>query len=121
MIKISKKMPENCVMCFAMSFVAHKCQIEHRKINTLKEGYYSRPDWCPLVEEISKKRESRVKLPCVCGRKRLETWWGVDNGKTTKVGIKCPKCEREAVGDSEISAIKAWNRMIKSEAEEQNV
>ena len=57
---------------------------------------------------IPKKRESRAKLQCLCGRKQFETWYIASGG----VEIRCPGCGIAASGDSEIAAIRAWNAMI---------
>ena len=65
-----------------------------------------------LYQKI-KPRESRAKLPCVCGRKNKETWYGFDG----TVGIYCPNCRRNAKGNSEIEAIRAWNAFILAERE----
>lgn len=64
-----------------------------------------------LKEYKSKKRkpyESHRKLPCLCGWKRVETWYGSDGS----VGIKCPDCELSVKGKSEIEAIRAWNKLV---------
>jgi len=55
-----------------------------------------------------KKKESRAKLQCLCGRKRLETWCIASGGEE----IRCPGCGLSASGKSEIEAIRAWNKMI---------
>lgn len=64
--------------------------------------------------EEKRKHESRKKLPCVCGRKRLNVAFGFAELRG-KVFIQCPNCGKEAGGDSEIAAIRAWNASIKEE------
>ena len=55
-----------------------------------------------------KKRESL--LPCICGSKRRDHWYVPPKG----VALVCSKCGREARGESESDARRAWNEMIRS-------
>lgn len=74
--------------------------------------------WLPDIPTVEpKKRESRAKLPCPCGRKRLDMWYG-SNGMDY---VKCPNCGREASGKTEIAAIRAWNEMVRKEKENARV
>lgn len=60
---------------------------------------------------IRKPRESRRKLPCMCGCKHIGIWMGA-----TTYQCKCDDCDREGpVTNTEIGAIRAWNDMIKEE------
>lgn len=66
-----------------------------------------------ILQNKIKPRESRAKLPCVCGRKNKETGYGYKDGKEYVV-ITCPECGLSVKGNSEINAIRAWNKMILS-------
>ena len=69
-------------------------------------------DVIDILEKKIKPRESRAKLPCTCGRKRMETWCGWKDGHGT-YSIKCPNCGRWSdTCDSEIGAIRSWNQKI---------
>ena len=66
-----------------------------------------------FLKKLIKPYESRKKLPCVCGRKRIELWHSSNpDGKYLFV---CPECERHASGPTEIEAIRKWNKMITEE------
>lgn len=77
-------------------------------------------DLKPAYEKMMKKKESRAKLPCVCGRKRKEIGYGykknIDGKWEDRVLIRCPNCDRKVESNSEIGAIRAWNEMIRNES-----
>ena len=82
-------------------------------IEPIETGGHEKTDKARTALELLKKRqpkpyESRKKLPCVCGKKRVETWWGHDS-----VGIICPECRRSVTADSEIGAVRAWNKAVR--------
>ena len=57
---------------------------------------------------IRKTRESRRKLPCTCGCKRINVWF-----ETKTYQCKCDDCGREGpVATKEIDAIQGWNKLI---------
>lgn len=61
--------------------------------------------------EATKERERPEKLlPCVCGSKRREHWFGSSDDRS--VILKCCRCNLEAAGKNEIEAHKKWNEMI---------
>lgn len=63
--------------------------------------------------EAVKERERPEKLlPCICGSKRREHWYGITPYREI---LKCPKCNRKAEGKNEIESHKAWNEMIREE------
>lgn len=53
-----------------------------------------------------KKRENL--LPCVCGSKRREHWYGPNF-----ISLVCPRCRLEARGTNETELRKNWNEMIR--------
>ena len=59
-----------------------------------------------------KKRERL--LPCTCGSKRREHFDTFRNGMWMHL-LRCCKCNKEALGRTEIGAIKAWNEMIRND------
>lgn len=64
--------------------------------------------------EAIKIRERPERLvPCVCGSKRREHWFGTTSERMEI--LKCCKCGREASGKSEIEVHKKWNEMILQE------
>ena len=67
------------------------------------------------LKKLYKPHESRKKLPCSCGRKRIELWHSTDNKKCYI--LVCPACGRQAGGKNEIAAVRAWNKMIEEETE----
>lgn len=94
-------------------------------LESIKENYplnITEERWIDEAIDVLKKHkysyyESRRKLPCVCGRKRLETWSNYDKNAPwsttpTSFSIVCPECGRRATGNSKIGAIRAWNSMI---------
>ena len=65
------------------------------------------------LKKLYKPYESRKKLPCTCGRKRIELWNSTDTEKSYI--FVCPVCEKRASGRTEIAAVRAWNKMIEEE------
>ena len=53
-----------------------------------------------------KKRENL--LPCICGGKRREHWYG-----PKFIFLKCPKCGFEARGLTEAEVRKNWNELVR--------
>lgn len=66
-------------------------------------------DEAPAVKATAHKPyESRRKLPCMCGCKRINVWCGA---KTYQ--CRCDDCGKQGpVADTEIDAIRAWNKLI---------
>ena len=63
-----------------------------------------------VICEAVKEREKPEKLlPCVCGSKRREHWFGSGD---RSIILKCCRCGLEAAGKNEIEAHKEWNEMI---------
>lgn len=60
--------------------------------------------------------ESRRKLPCPCGRKRLDVyfkWYSEGNIRKHVTYIKCPKCGLQTdICSSKMEAIRRWNRLV---------
>ena len=64
---------------------------------------------------IPKKPKPIPKLPCICGRKTLKTWYSEISG-TSVQKYYCPNCERETGWfKTESEAREAWNKMIEDE------
>ena len=55
-------------------------------------------------------------LPCTCGNNRREHWHrvNVQSGRSYEI-LRCPKCGKEAKGETEKEAKRNWNLMIKKE------
>lgn len=68
-------------------------------------------DALELLKAKYKPRESRKMLPCKCGCKRREHWYGssYDNSE----GLKCTKCGFEVWGKNAIDVIRKWNEAVK--------
>ena len=68
-------------------------------------------DALELLKAKYKPRESRKMLPCKCGCKRREHWYGssYDNSE----GLKCTKCGFEVWGNNAIDVIRKWNEAVK--------
>lgn len=70
-------------------------------------------DALELLKAKYKPRESLAMLPCKCGCKRREHWYGTTYDKTE--GLRCKKCGFEVWGTSAADAIRKWNeRMSKN-------
>ena len=61
-----------------------------------------------LAIATPKKKESRALLPCTCGCKLRERWYGGGG-----VELVCKKCGKNVEGKNEIDAIRNWNAMIR--------
>lgn len=58
-----------------------------------------------LESAKAKKKRPPKRLPCTCGRKRLELWWSKDGWF-----LKCPNCGRESQPERYQSHVNsAWN------------
>lgn len=62
-----------------------------------------------LESAKAKKKRPPKRLPCVCGRKRLELWWSnnpIDRGWF----LKCPNCGRQSQPERYKSRLNSvWN------------
>ena len=58
--------------------------------------------------------ESRRKLPCLCGKKRVVTWVRAKEFGCYQYSVVCPKCGLSTKEEypSEIAAIRAWNELV---------
>ena len=61
-------------------------------------------DDAPTVEPPKPKRESRAMLPCTCGCRRREHWFGADYE-----ALVCKQCGRKVSGKNAMDAIRNWN------------
>lgn len=67
--------------------------------------------------EAVKVRERPEKLlPCKCGCKYREHWYGAPNSYNAYM-LKCHNCGFKANGKNIIELHKNWNRLIKEESE----
>lgn len=67
--------------------------------------------------EAVKVREYPEKLlPCKCGCKRREHWYGEPHTDRALI-LKCCKCGFRATGRNDIVLHKNWNRLVKEESE----
>ena len=84
--------------------------VEELRIEANKLGY-----------NIVKKPEPKEKkLPCICGRKNIDTWFIGTYGRTA-LQYACPKCGRKTeFCNTEKEARAAWNKMISEELNEQS-
>ena len=58
-----------------------------------------------LESAKAKKKRPPKRLPCTCGRKRLELWWSNEGWF-----LKCPNCGRESKPERYQSHVNsAWN------------
>lgn len=80
--------------------------VEELKAGAEELGYY-------LTKKPPKQEK---KLPCICGRKNLDTWYYSSTSSHFMIGLECPNCGRKTDCYKTISDAKtAWNRMIKEE------
>ena len=54
------------------------------------------------------KRESRAMLPCKCGGKRREHWYGSDGHEE----LRCTKCGFTVKGKNATDVIRQWNKEV---------
>lgn len=87
-----------------------------RMIKKVENDDYTTDDILQFLEKNKPKpKESRKKLPCVCGCKAIRSWWHITEHKFF---CQCDNCERQAPGArAEIKAIRNWNEMIEKEKE----
>lgn len=55
-------------------------------------------------------------LPCICGCKRREHWYGTND--ENRIILKCRKCGFKAAGKNEADARRKWNEAVKEKLEE---
>lgn len=64
-----------------------------------------------LKEQEPKKRESRAMLPCRCGGKLREHWYGIDSES-----LVCKRCGFSVIGKNNADVIRRWNEAVKKDA-----
>lgn len=65
-----------------------------------------------LESAKAKKKRPPKRLPCTCGRKRLELWWS-SNPNDKGWFLKCPNCGRQSQPERYQSRVNfAWNKEI---------
>ena len=69
-----------------------------------------------LEGQAQKKRESRAMLPCKCGCKRREHWFGGDDPEKFEI-LKCSHCGFTAYGKNATDVIRNWNKAVKADAD----
>lgn len=63
--------------------------------------------------EKQEQKTTEKRLPCSCGRKRLETWWSWDNDSWY---LKCPVCGKKSSPVKKKSDLNtAWNNAVRGE------
>ena len=75
------------------------------------EGWKACIEWLKTLPDARPKRESKALLPCKCGCKRREHWYG--GTKEYDEGLKCMKCGFTVWGKSEMDAIRKWNEAVR--------
>lgn len=69
-----------------------------------------------LLDELKKKntknRPERL-VPCTCGCKKREHWYGAKNSENSRT-LKCCKCGFTVSGRNEIEVHKKWNEAVKN-------
>lgn len=60
---------------------------------------------------VKPKRESMAMLPCKCGCKRREHWYG--NKKGYERTLVCKRCGFEVHGENDTDVIRKWNEAVK--------
>lgn len=98
---------ENCVIASAENFNA--MQIIKQAANTIEELLTLKELADAKIERLenakSKKKRPPKRLPCTCGRKKLELWWSKDGWF-----LKCPNCGRESQPERYQSHVNSvWN------------
>lgn len=64
-----------------------------------------------LSKSSIKPYESRAMLPCVCGCKSREHWYGCDGSEQ----LICKRCGKKVSGISGMDVIRKWNKTIQEE------
>lgn len=63
-----------------------------------------------IEEQKPKKRESRAMLPCTCGGKLREHWYGIDSES-----LVCKRCGFSVIGKNNADVIRRWNEAVKQD------
>lgn len=63
-----------------------------------------------LRDQEPKKRESRAMLPCRCGGKLREHWYGIDSES-----LVCKRCGFSVIGKNNADVIRRWNEAVKQD------
>ena len=69
-----------------------------------------------LEAQEPKKRESKAMLPCKCGCKRREHWYGGDD-PNKREQLKCERCGFTAYGKNATDVIRNWNKAVREDAD----
>lgn len=69
-----------------------------------------------LEAQEPKKRESKAMLPCKCGCKRREHWFGGDDPEKFEM-LKCYRCGFTAYGKNATDVIRNWNKAVRENAD----
>ena len=67
-----------------------------------------------LKSQEPKKRESKAMLPCKCGCKRREHWFGGDDPEKFEM-LKCSHCGFTAYGKNATDVIRNWNKAVRAD------
>ena len=67
-----------------------------------------------LKAQEPKKRESKAMLPCKCGCKRREHWFGGDDPEKFEM-LKCSHCGFTAYGKNATDVIRNWNKAVRAD------
>lgn len=67
-------------------------------------------------EAVNKNPKQEKLLPCICGGKRRERWYGMKDENS--IILKCCKCGFRAAGKNEADARRKWNEAVKEKLEE---
>lgn len=62
-----------------------------------------------ICEEVKEREKPERLLPCTCGCKRREHWYG--SGERSEI-LKCCKCGFEVGGKNTIDVHKKWNAAV---------
>lgn len=72
-----------------------------------------------LESTKTKKKKPPKRLPCTCGRKRLELWWS-SNPNDKGWFLKCPNCGRQSQPERYQSRVNfAWNKGLSEPLKEE--
>ena len=69
-----------------------------------------------ICEAVKEHQRPERLLPCKCGCKRREHWYGPRNSENAYI-LKCCKCKFSIGGKNEIDVHKKWNEAVKNEKE----
>ena len=74
-----------------------------------------------LESAKAKKKRPPKRLPCNCGRKRLELWWSSDPSDRGWF-LKCPNCGRQSQPERYKSHINSvWNNGLPQSPKEETI